>query len=190
MQCRLLSINQRNQHSIMSNAIARPQDLVTIAAMSVLGLMACVNAQSSLFWGVATSSYQVDFSPTLHNTCQDIPCPFPPCFTVSQVEGAVDADGRGQTVWDTFSHTPGKIADGSTADIADDFYDQYLNDIDLMQANGIKNFRFSIAWSRIYPTGTGQVTCNCPFHAVQISLAYQLGIVAAMMGKPSATTDL
>ncbi len=58
-----------------------------------------------------------------------------------------------------------------------------------MQANGIKNFRFSIAWSRIYPTGTGQVTCNCPFHAVQITLAYQLGIVAAMMGKPSAIRD-
>ncbi len=109
------------------------------------------------------------------------------CFTLSQVEGAVDANGRGQTIWDTFSHTPGKIADGSTADIADDFYDLYLDHINLMQANGIKNFRFSIAWSRIYPTGTGQVTCNCPFHAVQITLAYQLGIVAAIMGKPSAT---
>ncbi len=166
----------------MSNAIARPQDLVTIAAMSLLGLMACVNAQSSLVWGVATSAYQVDFSPTLHNTRQKFPCPFPPCFTVSQVEGAVDANGRGQTIWDTFSHTPGKIADGSTADIADDFYDLHLDDINLMQANGIKNFRFSIAWSRIYPTGTGQVTCNCPFQAVQIALAYQLGIVAAMMG--------
>lgn len=157
----------------MSYAVARPQDLVTIAAVSVLGLVACVHAQSSLFWGVATSSYQVGFSPTLHNIRQNLPYPFPPCFPVSQVKGAVDANGRAPTIWDTFSHTPGKIADGSTADIADDFYDQYLNDIDLMQANGIKNFRFSIAWSRIFPTGTGQV-CNCPFHAVQITLAYQL----------------
>ena len=115
---------------------------------------------------------------------------FPTLLTVLQVEGAVDANGRGPTIWDTFSHTPGKIADGSTADIADDFYDHYLDDINLMQANGIKNFRFSIAWSRIYPTGIGQVTCNRPFQAVQITLVYQLGIVAAMMRKPSATRDL
>ncbi len=61
----------------MSNAIARPQDLVTIAAMSVLGLVACVNAQSSLFWGVATSSYQVGFSPYTAEHTPKYSMPFP-----------------------------------------------------------------------------------------------------------------
>ena len=75
-----------------------------------------------------------------------------------QCEGAVNADGRGTTICDTYSHLPGKIADNSTGDIADDFYHQYLSDISLMQANGIKNFRFSIAWSRIYPAGSGTVS--------------------------------
>ena len=66
--------------------------------------------------------------------------------------------GRGASIWDTYSHTPGKIVNGDTGDIADNFYHQYGSDIQLMQANGIKNFRFSIAWSRIYPVGTGSVS--------------------------------
>ncbi len=86
---------------------------------------------------------------------------FPPGFlwgsaTASyQVEGAVHEDGRGPSVWDTFSHTPGKVHAGDTGDVADDSYHRYKEDIALMKALGLKACRFSIAWSRIFPTGTG-----------------------------------
>ena len=73
-----------------------------------------------------------------------------------QVEGGVNEGGRGASVWDTFSHTPGKVANGDTGDVADDFYHLYPKDIQMMQRLGIKGFRFSVAWSRIFPSGTGQ----------------------------------
>ncbi len=72
-----------------------------------------------------------------------------------QVEGAVNEDGRGPSIWDTFSHTPGKTHNGDTGDVADDFYHRYAQDIALMKSLGITAFRFSIAWSRIFPQGTG-----------------------------------
>ncbi|HEX4309009.1 MAG TPA: GH1 family beta-glucosidase [Acidobacteriaceae bacterium] len=72
-----------------------------------------------------------------------------------QVEGAVHEDGRGPSVWDTYSHTPGKTFQGQTADVTDDFYHRYKEDIASMQRLGVKGFRFSIAWPRIFPTGTG-----------------------------------
>jgi beta-glucosidase len=72
-----------------------------------------------------------------------------------QVEGAVHEDGRGPSVWDTFSHKPGKTFQGQTGDIADDFYHRYPQDIELMQRLGTKGFRFSIAWPRIFPQGAG-----------------------------------
>lgn len=72
-----------------------------------------------------------------------------------QVEGAFDEGGRGTTIWDTFSHTPGKTHNGDTGDVADDFYHRYPQDVKLMQELGLKTCRFSIAWSRIFPTGTG-----------------------------------
>lgn len=72
-----------------------------------------------------------------------------------QVEGAVHEDGRGPSIWDTFSHTPGKITNGDTGDVADDFYHRFPQDIALMQRLGCKGFRFSIAWPRIFPQGTG-----------------------------------
>lgn len=72
-----------------------------------------------------------------------------------QVEGAVHADGRGPSIWDTFSHTPGKTFDGQTGDTADDEYHRYPEDIALMQRLGVKVYRFSIAWPRIFPQGTG-----------------------------------
>jgi beta-glucosidase len=72
-----------------------------------------------------------------------------------QVEGAVHDGGRGQSIWDTFAHTPGKVFNGDTGDVADDFYALYPKDIQLMKDLGVKTFRFSIAWSRIFPTGTG-----------------------------------
>jgi beta-glucosidase len=73
-----------------------------------------------------------------------------------QVEGAVREGGRGASIWDTFSHTPGKTANGDTGDVADDFYHLYPGDISLMKEIGLKTFRFSVAWTRIFPRGTGQ----------------------------------
>lgn len=73
-----------------------------------------------------------------------------------QVEGAVNADGRGVSIWDTFSHTPGKTHNGDTGDVADDDYHRYKEDIALMKELGLKTCRFSIAWPRIFPEGTGK----------------------------------
>ena len=73
-----------------------------------------------------------------------------------QVEGAVHEGGRGASIWDTFSHTPGRTANGDTGDIADDFYHLYPGDISLMKEIGLKAFRFSVAWTRIFPRGAGQ----------------------------------
>jgi beta-galactosidase len=72
-----------------------------------------------------------------------------------QVEGAVKADGRGQSIWDTFAHTPGRIADGATGDVADDHYHRFAEDIRLLADLGLTAYRFSIAWPRIIPDGTG-----------------------------------
>jgi beta-glucosidase len=72
-----------------------------------------------------------------------------------QVEGAVHEDGRGASVWDTFSHTAGKTFQGQTGDVADDFYHRYKEDVALMKRLGVRGFRFSIAWPRVFPEGTG-----------------------------------
>ncbi len=73
-----------------------------------------------------------------------------------QVEGAVKEDGRGATIWDTFSRTPGKTVGGATGDIATDHYHRYKEDVGLMKALGVKTYRFSIAWSRVFPEGVGK----------------------------------
>jgi beta-glucosidase len=80
-------------------------------------------------WGTATSAYQI--------------------------EGATDVDGRGPSIWDTFARLPGKIRDGANADIADDHYHLYKEDVALMKALGVKTYRFSIAWPRVFPEGRG-----------------------------------
>jgi len=80
---------------------------------------------TGFLWGSATASYQV--------------------------EGAVAEDGRMPSIWDTFSHTPGKVANNATGDIADDHYHRYKGDIQLMKALGVKAYRFSIAWPRVFP---------------------------------------
>ena len=84
---------------------------------------------TDFLWGSATASYQV--------------------------EGAVKEGGRGQSIWDTFSHTPGKIHNGDTGDVADDYYHRYPQDIQLMRNIGLKTCRFSVAWTRIFPNGKG-----------------------------------
>jgi beta-glucosidase len=82
-------------------------------------------------WGCATSAYQS--------------------------EGAAQADGRGPSLWDTFSHTPGTTHDGATGDVADDSYHRYREDVQLLANLGAKAYRFSISWSRVIPEGRGKV---------------------------------
>ena len=84
---------------------------------------------TGFLWGSATASYQV--------------------------EGAVAEDGRMPSIWDTFSHTPGKVANNANGDVADDHYHRYKGDIQLMKALGVKAYRFSIAWPRLFPQGSG-----------------------------------
>jgi beta-glucosidase len=96
-------------------------------------------------------------------TSSDEPLAFPPGFTwgaataAYQIEGATDADGRGPSVWDTFSHTPGKVRGGDTGDIACDSYRRYREDADLLRSLGLSGYRFSISWPRILPDGAGPV---------------------------------
>jgi beta-glucosidase len=82
-------------------------------------------------WGAATSAYQIEGSPL--------------------------ADGAGPSIWDRFSHTPGKIANGDTGDVATDHYHRYRADVDLMHELGLTAYRLSVAWGRVLPEGTGKV---------------------------------
>ena len=88
---------------------------------------------------------------------------FPPGFlwgaaTASyQIEGAVAEDGRGPSIWDTFSHTPGNTKNGDTGDVACDHYHRWREDIALMREMGLQGYRFSVAWPRILPAGRGAV---------------------------------
>ena len=72
-----------------------------------------------------------------------------------QIEGAVDEDGRGPSIWDTFSHTPGRTLNGDTGDVADDHYHRWTQDLDLIKDLGLRAYRFSLAWPRMQPTGSG-----------------------------------
>ena len=81
------------------------------------------------YWGTATAAYQV--------------------------EGSWDCDGKGESIWDRFTHTPGKIHNGDSGDVACDSYRLYRQDIALMRALNLNSHRFSVAWTRIQPTGAG-----------------------------------
>lgn len=74
-----------------------------------------------------------------------------------QVEGAFDADGKGSSIWDVFSKIPGKTFKGSNGDVAADHYHRFEEDVALMAELGMTAYRFSVAWSRIYPDGRGEV---------------------------------
>jgi beta-glucosidase len=74
-----------------------------------------------------------------------------------QIEGAAAEDGRSPSIWDTFSHTPGTIADGTTGDVACDHYHRFEDDVALMSELGIGGYRFSISWSRLLPDRAGKV---------------------------------
>jgi beta-glucosidase len=74
-----------------------------------------------------------------------------------QIEGAVREDGRGESIWDRYSHTPGRVANGDTGDVACDHYHRFREDVALMRDLGLKAYRFSIAWPRIFPNGDGRL---------------------------------
>jgi beta-glucosidase len=72
-----------------------------------------------------------------------------------QIEGATEADGRGESIWDRFSHTPGRVANGDTGDRACEHYYRWREDLDVMSSLGLQGYRFSISWPRIQPDGRG-----------------------------------
>src|SRR5260221_4608369 len=88
---------------------------------------------------------------------------FPPDFTFGvatsafQIEGAVGEDGKGESIWDRFCRTPGRVANGDTGDVACDHYHRYEQDLDLIAGLGLDAYRFSVAWPRIVPEGRGRV---------------------------------
>lgn len=85
--------------------------------------------------------------------------PFPESFlfgvatSAYQIEGAVDEDGRGRSIWDTFCRVPGAVAGGESGSMADDHYHRWAEDIDLMAGLGVQAYRFSVAWPRLFPDG-------------------------------------
>jgi beta-glucosidase len=87
---------------------------------------------------------------------------FPPDFVwgaataAYQIEGAARVDGRGESIWDRFSHTPGRVRNGDTGDVACDHYHRYRDDVALIAALGLGAYRFSVSWSRVLPEGTGR----------------------------------
>src|SRR5579859_1387858 len=111
---------------------------------------------------------------------------FPPGFVwgaataAYQVEGASSADGKGPSVWDTFSHTPGKVRGGDTGDVACDSYHRYHEDADLLRSLGLSTYRFSISWPRIFPTGAGQVNqAGLDYYKSLLDALDERGITAA-----------
>ena len=74
-----------------------------------------------------------------------------------QIEGSPLADGAGASIWQRFAHTPGRTHDGDTGDVACDHYRRFRDDVALMRELGLKAYRFSIAWARVMPQGTGKV---------------------------------
>ena len=102
-------------------------------------------------WGTATASYQI--------------------------EGAVAEDGRGPSIWDTFSHTPGRILDGTTGDVACDHYHRTAEDAALMAEIALPAYRFSVAWPRVVPTGSGAVNpAGLDFYSRLVDTLLERGI--------------
>lgn len=107
----------------------------TIASGSALRAAAAADEQTlfpaDFVWGASTASYQI--------------------------EGAVDVDGRGKSIWDVFCHMPGRIKNGDTGDVACDHYHRWAEDVELLASGGFAAYRFSVAWPRILPDGGGAV---------------------------------
>ncbi len=108
---------------------AAPACTQTVGEQADSGPCALRSFPQGFLWGTATASYQI--------------------------EGAWNEDGKGESIWDRFAHTPGKIKNSETGDVAVDHYHRYEEDVRLMKALGAKTYRFSISWPRIFPQGTG-----------------------------------
>ncbi len=113
----------------MSDAVRDPEAGAKASPMP--GLPGFPRFPAGFGWGAATASYQI--------------------------EGAVTEDGRGPSIWDDFCHLPGKIRDGHTGDVAADHYHRWRDDVALMARLGLTAYRFSIAWPRVQPSGSGEV---------------------------------
>lgn len=106
---------------------------------------------------------------------------FPPGFlwgtatAAYQIEGGVDEGGRGASIWDTYSHTPGRTRDGDTGDRACDHYHRWRSDIDELERLGVGAYRFSVSWPRIMPQGRGEVN--------EEGLAFYEAIVDALVAR-------
>ena len=109
------------------------------------------NFPPGLTWGTATASYQI--------------------------EGAVSEGGRSPSIWDAFSHTPGKVANGDTGDVADDHYHRYPEDVALLAGLGVTHYRFSLAWPRLQPDGRGALNpAGVDFYSRLIDALQEAGI--------------
>ena len=119
-------VSRRTFAGLLGAAAAAPSGRAIAAPM---GPSEAQRFPDGFLWGTATAAYQI--------------------------EGAVDADGRGTSIWDRFAHQPGNTHHGETGDVADDHYHRYAEDIRLMQSLGVKAYRFSVAWPRVFPSGGG-----------------------------------
>lgn len=105
----------------------------------------------NFIWGTATSSYQI--------------------------EGAWNEDGKGESIWDRFSHTPGNVLNNDNGDVAIDHYHRYQEDVELMKNIGLQAYRFSIAWPRVLPRGRGKVNqAGVDFYSRLVDALLEAGI--------------
>src|SRR5215472_11184525 len=115
-----------DQHNLAVNSTSTPD---AGSHSSKTGASSTAGFPEGFLWGMATASYQV--------------------------EGAWNEDGKGESIWDGFSHTVGKVKGGATGDVACDQYHLYPQDIAILKRLNQKSYRFSISWPRIQPTGSG-----------------------------------
>ena len=125
-----------NRRQFVSGSLCLLASAISSSAWKPLPALGAIAPKSPItfpknfYWGTATAAYQV--------------------------EGAVREDGRGESIWDRFSHTPGKVKHGDTGDVACDHYHRYREDVALMKSLHMNSYRFSIAWPRIQPEGVGK----------------------------------